>query len=113
VANVAVTGGVLAATQPAEFAASWAFILEPIAASRTRLIERFRVSFGETDKPWTALTLPVIGFGVFLMTREQMLGIKDRAEGLARERLVPPAGQGDLPARATEGVTATVPAASN
>jgi hypothetical protein len=65
----------LGATQPTEFAASWAFVLEPTAGGHTRLVERFRVKFGETDKPWTAATLPVVGFGVFLMTRQQMLGI--------------------------------------
>jgi hypothetical protein len=88
-ANVQATGAVLGAAQPSDFAASWAFILEPTTGHRTRLIERFRVSFGKTDKPWTAATLPLIGFGVFLMTRKQMLGIRDRAEALARSR---PAG---------------------
>lgn len=84
--NVQAAGTFLGATQPTEFAASWAFVLEPIADGHTRLVERFRVKFGETDKPWTAATLPVVGFGVFLMTRQQMLGIRDRAEGLVRER---------------------------
>lgn len=86
-ANVQAAGAFLEATQPAEFAASWAFVLEPIGDGRTRLIERFRVAFGKTDKPWTTATLPVVGFGVFLMTRQQMLGIRERAEALARERL--------------------------
>ena len=45
-----------------------------------------RVEFGESDKPWTALTLPFVGFGVFVMTQRQMLGIKERAETLTRER---------------------------
>ena len=31
-------------------------------------------------------TLPVVGFGVFLMTRQQMLGLRERAEALARAR---------------------------
>src|SRR6188768_2093127 len=84
--NVEATGALLAATQPAEFAASWAFVLEPMVGDRTRLIERFRVEFGESDKPWTALTLPVVGFGVFVMTQRQMLGIRERAEALVRER---------------------------
>ena len=84
--NIQATGVFLEATQPTEFAASWAFVLEPLPDGRTRLIERFRVRFGESDKPWTAATLPVVGFGVFLMTRQQMLGIRERAEGLARER---------------------------
>jgi hypothetical protein len=85
-ANVEATGVMLGATQPSQFAASWAFVLEPMAGDRTRLIERFRVEFGESDKPWTALTLPVVGFGVFVMTQRQMLGIKERAETLRRER---------------------------
>jgi hypothetical protein len=85
-ANVQAAGAFLGATQPAEFAASWAFVLEPTAGGHTRLVERFRVKFGETDKPWTAATLPVVGFGVFLMTRQQMLGIRERAETLASRR---------------------------
>ena len=85
--NVQATGTVLAAAQPADFAASWAFILEPLPDAGTRLIERFRVRFGETDKPWTVLTMPVVGFGVFLMTQRQMVGIRDRAEVLARSRV--------------------------
>jgi hypothetical protein len=79
-ANVQATGAFLGAAQPTNFAASWAFVLEPMSGGRTRLIERFRVRFGQSDKPWTAFTLPLIGFGVFLMTRKQMLGIKERAE---------------------------------
>jgi hypothetical protein len=91
-ANVQATGTLLAATQPSEFSASWAFVLEPTPDGRTRLIERFRVAFGATDKPWTAFTLPVVGFGVFLMTQRQMIGIRDRAETLARERLATTSG---------------------
>jgi hypothetical protein len=81
-ANVQGTGAFLGTAQPTDFAASWAFVLEPMTVGRTRLIERFRVRFGESDKPWTAFTLPLVGFGVFLMTRKQMLGIKERAERL-------------------------------
>ena len=111
-ANVEAAGAFLGATQPTEFAASWAFILEPIAGGRTRLIERFRVKFGETDKPWTAATLPVVGFGVFLMTRQQMLGIRERAESLARERTGGPTdlaeGSRLVGGRTTEVVAAPV-----
>ncbi len=81
-ANVQATGAFLGTAQPKDFAASWAFVLEPLTGGRTRLIERFRVRFGESDKPWTAFTLPLVGFGVFVMTRKQMLGIKERAERL-------------------------------
>ena len=43
----AASGAILGAT-PQQFAASWAFVLEPIGGGRTRLIERFRVWFGES-----------------------------------------------------------------
>jgi hypothetical protein len=79
--NLKVTGAVMANTQPTEFAATWAFVLDDVGSGRTRLTERFRVAFGETDKPWTRYTLPMMGFGVFVMVRKQLLGIKARAEG--------------------------------
>lgn len=80
-ANIKATGALLENTQPTDFSASWAFVLEQMDGDRTRLIERFRVRFGETDKPWTRFTLPFMGFGVFVMMRKQLLGIKERAEG--------------------------------
>lgn len=79
-ANLAAAGAFMNAAQPPEFAASWAFILEPLGDTRTRLIERFRIRFGEA-RPWNRYTLPAMGFGVFVMMRKQMLGIKARAEG--------------------------------
>jgi hypothetical protein len=64
-----------------EFKATWAFVLEPEAGgSRTRLIERFRVWTADAGLP-QKLGLPVMGLGVFAMTRKHMLGVKDRAEG--------------------------------
>jgi hypothetical protein len=64
-----------------EFKATWAFVLEPDAGgSRTRLIERFRVWTADAGLP-QKLGLPVMGLGVFAMTRKHMLGVKDRAEG--------------------------------
>jgi len=99
-ANVEATGALLAAAQPADFAASWAFVLEPLPDGHTRLIERFRVRFGESDKPWTELTLPFIGFGVFLMTRKQMLGIRDRAEQMLRSSRFGSADDGSTDERA-------------
>jgi hypothetical protein len=75
-----VTEAILENTQPFDFSASWAFVLEPLPGEGTKLIERFRVRFGETDKPWTRYTLPVVGVGVFMMLRKQLLGIKERAE---------------------------------
>jgi len=79
-ANLKATGALMEGSQPIEFAASWAFVLDELPGGRTRLIERFRVRFGETDKPWTRYTLPMMGFGVFVMMRKQMLGIKQRVE---------------------------------
>ena len=65
---------------PMEFSVTWAFVLEPLPGNRTRLIERIRYRFGETDKPWIRYTLPVMGFGVFVVLRKQLEGIKERAE---------------------------------
>ena len=110
--NVEATGAVLAATQPTEFSASWAFVLEPMDGERTRLIERFRVRFGASDKPWTAVTLPLIGFGVFLMTRKQMLGIRDRAMVPTRTRPEPSGEQEGSSTRSLEAVAVAPSAAA-
>jgi hypothetical protein len=81
--NIQATGAFMEAAQPADFAASWAFVLEQATDGGTRLIERFRVRFGEDDRPWMRFTMPVMGFGVFMMMRKQLLGIRDRAERTA------------------------------
>jgi hypothetical protein len=81
-ANLAATGAFMGAAQPSEFAASWAFVLLPVGEDRTRLIERFRVRFGE-QRPWNRIGLPMMGFGVFVMLRKQLLGIRERAERAA------------------------------
>ena len=84
-ANVRATGKYLDASMPGDFQASWAFILEPLADGGTRLIERFR---GRMELPddRTPSFAPRLGgkallFGLFVMVRRQMLGIRDRAEG--------------------------------
>jgi len=77
--GLAFSGGLLGATTPAQFAASWTFVLDPLEGGRTRLIERYRVWFGETV-PVNHVAAPALGLGVFIMTRRQMLGIRDRAE---------------------------------
>jgi hypothetical protein len=71
---------------PRDFAASWAFVLEPLEGRRTRLIERFRIRFGES-RPSFKVVGPVMGFGVFVMLQRQMLGIRDRAQ---RTAVAPP-----------------------
>jgi hypothetical protein len=82
-ANLQMTSAILESTQPVDFSATWSFVLDPLPSGGTKLVERFRVRFGETDKPWTRYTLPMVGFGVFVMMRKQMLGIKERAERTA------------------------------
>ncbi len=82
-AGLAASGAFMSAT-PAEFAASWAFVLEPVGAQRTRLIERVRY-WGAEGSPLSNVALSLLGFGVFVMMQRQMLGIRTRAERRARE----------------------------
>lgn len=79
-ANVKLAGAFMEGAQPTDFAVSWAFVLEPLPGGRTRLIERTRVRFGQADKPWMRFTMPMMGFGVFVMMRRQLIGIRDRAQ---------------------------------
>jgi len=65
-------------TLPRDFAASWAFALEPLDGGRTRLVERFRVRFGGANRAF-AIFGPLLGVGVFLMMRRQLIGIAERA----------------------------------
>jgi hypothetical protein len=73
-----VASGAFLRTAPQDFSASWAFVLEPLEGGRTRLVERFRVRFG-AGGPQFRVIGPIMGFGVFVMMRQQMLGIRDRA----------------------------------
>jgi hypothetical protein len=82
--GLAVSGKLLETSVPPRFAASWAFVLEPDGAGGTRLVERFRAWFGEAT-PGSRAAGPLMGFGVFVMMRRQMLGIRERAERLARD----------------------------
>jgi hypothetical protein len=65
---------------PTKFAVTWAFVLESLPGDQTRLVERIRYPFGESGKPWIRYTLPMMGFGVFVVLRKQLEGIKERAE---------------------------------
>jgi hypothetical protein len=69
------------------FRMSWAFVLEPLDSGRTRLLERFRTT--TTPGPAAAMVGPLISVGHFLMTRRQMLGIKERAEAIAASAPAP------------------------
>jgi len=77
-AGLAASGAILRQT-PQDFAASWAFALEPLDDGRTRLIERFRVRFG-AGGPAFRVVAPAMGFGVFVMMQRQMVGIRERAQ---------------------------------
>ncbi len=78
-ANLKAAGKMMPAM--AGFAASWAFVLRPLdEGRRTRLVERFRVRMPAPEGPAAAVLGGAFGFGVFAMTRKQMLGIRDRAE---------------------------------
>ena len=81
--NVRATGAYLDASMPGDFQASWSFVLEPRSGGTTRLIERVRGRMepveGRPAPPAVAGT--ALLFGLFVMVRRQMLGIRDRAEG--------------------------------
>jgi hypothetical protein len=70
--------GFLSDANMSAFKMSWAFLLEPLPDGRTRLLERFRTT--TTPAPGQAIVAPLIDVGHFLMTRKQMLGIRERVE---------------------------------
>ena len=76
--------GALGGMSMSEFRATWTFELVPEEDGGTRLVERMRF-LTTGDGPFQELSLPLMGMGVFVMTRKHMLGIKERAERLARE----------------------------
>ena len=84
--NVRATGAYLDAAMRGDFKASWAFVLEPRGTDGSRLIERFRGQLELPDAPGTPAFAPKMAgkallFGLFVMVRRQMLGIRDRVEG--------------------------------
>ena len=73
-----VASGAILGQIPKDFAASWAFALEPLDGGRTRLIERFRIRTGGAGATFRVVG-PFIGFGVFVMMQRQMIGLRARA----------------------------------
>lgn len=72
-------------TSPGEFfSASWAFVLEPVAADVTRLIERFQLDYSSNPLA-TLFYRAFLEPGSFIMERKMLLGIKARAECRAGE----------------------------
>jgi hypothetical protein len=81
--NVRATGRFMDAASDGDFAASWSFVLEPTGSGGTRLIERARARM-EAPRGAAALLRPILGFGVFVMMRRQLLGIRDRVHAMTR-----------------------------
>jgi hypothetical protein len=65
---------------------TWAWKLVPVEGGRTRLITRLKALYDWRDSPSNALlTLILFEFRDFPMTRKLMLGVKRRAEQLAKD----------------------------
>jgi len=64
---------------------TWCFMLDEIDAQQTRLVLRIRSRLAMT--PMLLLSLPIMYPGQYLMVRKMLLGIKQRAESLARKNL--------------------------
>ncbi len=62
-----------------DVAASWSFLLQPTNDGKTRLIERFRAKTPDNG-PANSVLGEVMGTGIVLLTRKQMIGIKERVE---------------------------------
>jgi hypothetical protein len=68
---------------------SWAFVLEPVDATTTRLLVRMRVSYRPAAK-WGPFMWLLVEPAHFVMGRRQLLGIRQRVEAAQRERADPP-----------------------
>ena len=64
---------------------TWCFMLDEIDGKQTRLILRVRTRL--TMTPMLLLSLPIMYPGQYLMIRKMLLGIKQRAESLARNNV--------------------------
>ncbi len=58
---------------------SWAFVLEPIDASTTRILTRMRASYRPAAK-WAPFVYLLLEPAHFIMGRRQLLGLRQRAE---------------------------------
>lgn len=106
-ANLRAAGKMMPAM--AGFAASWALVLRPLdEGRRTRLVERFRVRMPAPEGPAAAALAGAFGFGVFAMTRKQMLGIRDRAEAAHIAAGITAESSGRWDEKAVEAADATV-----
>ena len=105
--NVRATGMYLDASMRGDFRASWAFVLEPRPDGRTRLIERFRghmelpAEAGPEARRAPAIAGKALVFGLFVMVRRQLIGIRARVEG----RPIQPLRRPGFTWRRSEGAT--------
>jgi hypothetical protein len=67
----------------AGFVLSWALVVRELDDGTTRLTERMRVTMPAPSGGGQRVMGEAFGFGVFAMTRKQMLGIRRRAERLS------------------------------
>jgi hypothetical protein len=84
--NVQATGKYLETAMRGDFTASWAFVVEANGSGGTRLVERFRGHMEMPPESSASPRVPEIAgkallFGLFVMVRRQLQGIRDRAEG--------------------------------
>jgi hypothetical protein len=63
----------------------WQFGLYPIDESRTRLVSRGTERYANTVATW--LFMRVMEPAAFIMTRQMLLGLKQRAEALSEVRV--------------------------
>ena len=86
---------------------SWAFVLEPVDATRTRLLVRMRVGYQPAVRWGPAMWL-LVEPAHFVMGRRQLLGIRQRAETPQpagdRERTSRPAATGAEAAAGARGL---------
>jgi hypothetical protein len=72
--------GMMSGSSYPDFSATWSFFLDPTDDGQTRLIERLRIKT-PGNGPAKPVLGEIMGTGIVLLTRKQMLGIKERAEG--------------------------------
>ncbi len=82
---------VIELADPAWGAVSWTLVLDPLDARRTRLLSRTRYDVRWRDllrqlPPRYTAVFPLVDPCEFLALRKMLLGIKARAEALARQR---------------------------
>lgn len=101
--------GAMGDTAMPDFKATWAFVLQPLDGDRTRVIERLR-AWAPEPAGVQKLALPILGMGVFLMTRKQLLGLKERIERFQAFGGITPATPVDVVAAPAAPETEVAPA---